>query len=485
MQSPSASPPLYVVMLNEAERYALSKTSKSAYATLGLAMMAGVFIGLAFMFYITVTTGNDALGWGINRLTGGLAFSMGLMLIILCNGELFTSSVLSAISLAKRQINGRHLLRTWGVVYVGNFIGAMLLLTLTMGAELYQLDGGKWGLNALHIAQHKLQHSPIQAFSLGILCNMLVCLAIWMTFSAKQAGAKAALVALPVAMFVSSGFEHCVANMFMVPLGIAISQFAPVEFWQQVGVPASQFTDLTLTHFINHNLILVTLGNILGGAVFIGLTQWHFLKAANQKPVAQRDQVKPTQLPTNQTRNTIMNANRKVNTLMQTQFTSLSPTMPVVAAIDTLMQNGVEGAPVVANNGQLLGFFSYHDVGVYMWCNDYQAAKELKVEQLMHCEPVAISPTTPVADVAEYLFINKDELYPVNSTGFATNYSAVNLEQRARKMVVARPKVLPVIEDGKLVGIVQRKDVMNMMRPLLGEYLEPVNNKAAIAAEVA
>lgn len=485
MQSQNASPPLSVVMLDEAEHYALSKTSKTAYATFGLAITAGVFIGLAFMFYITVTTGNLTLGWGINRLMGGLAFSMGLILIVLCNGELFTSSVLSAISLAKKQINRRRLLRTWSVVYLGNFIGAMVLLALTMGAQLYQLDGGKWGLNALHIAQHKLHHSPMQAFSLGILCNMLVCLAIWMTFSAKQAGTKAALVILPVAMFVSTGFEHCVANMFMVPLGIAISHFAPAEFWSQVGVSASQFSDLTLSHFINNNLILVTLGNIVGGAVFIGLSQWHFLKAASLKQVSTLPLVTPTQLPSNQTRNKIMNVNRKADSLMQVQFTSVKATMPIGVAVDILMQNGVDGAPVVAENNQLVGFFSYHDVGVYMWCNDYEAVNNLKVEQLMHKDPIAISPSTAVADVAEYFFINKDELYPVSSAGYATNLSAMSVEQRARNMVVARPKILPVVDNGELVGVLQRKDIIKVLRPLLGEYLEPVKSKEDLAAEVA
>ena len=195
-------------MMAEAEKFALSKANKTSSMTLSLAIMAGAFIGLAFLFYITVTTGSAGAGWGLSRLAGGLAFSMGLILIVICGGELFTSSVLSSISWANKQISFGKMLSIWGKVYVGNFIGAMFLLALVTAAGLYQMDSGQWGLNALNIAQHKLHHTLIQAFALGILCNLLVCLAIWLTFSSANAMTKAAMTIMPVAMFVSSGFEH-------------------------------------------------------------------------------------------------------------------------------------------------------------------------------------------------------------------------------------------------------------------------------------
>ncbi len=130
--------------------------------------MAGAFIGLAFLFYITVTTGSADAGWGLSRSeAGGLAFSMGLILIVICGGELFTSSVLSSISWANKQITFTKM-SIWGKVYAGNFIGAMFLLALVSAAGLYQLDGGQWGLNALNIAQHKLHHSPGSSFLLWV-----------------------------------------------------------------------------------------------------------------------------------------------------------------------------------------------------------------------------------------------------------------------------------------------------------------------------
>ena len=214
-------------MMAEAEKYALYKASKSTGMTVGLAIMAGMFIGIAFLFYITVTTGNGHESWGLSRLAGGIAFSLGLILVVLCGGELFTSSVLSCIAWANREISFKKMLTIWGKVYVGNFIGALLLLLIVSVAAVYQSGHGEWGLNALNIAQHKLHHTTAQAFALGVLCNLLVCLAIWLTFSTGNALAKAFMVMLPVAMFVSSGFEHCVANMFMVPLGIVIQSTAP------------------------------------------------------------------------------------------------------------------------------------------------------------------------------------------------------------------------------------------------------------------
>lgn len=259
-------------MMQEAEYYASKKTKKSTATTIGLAIMAGLFIGLAFVFYITVTAGQPATG--LVKFAGGLSFSLGLILVVICGSELFTSSVLSILAWANKEISTAKMVITWGKVYLGNFLGAMLLLLLVTGASLYTGGHGGWGLNALNIAQHKLHHTFTEAFCLGILCNLMVCLAVWLTFSSKNALTKAFMTMLPVALFVSSGFEHCVANMFMIPLGITIHAFAPEHFWHMINVDASQYADLTIYNFIVKNLIPVTLGNIVGGAVLVGLGNW-------------------------------------------------------------------------------------------------------------------------------------------------------------------------------------------------------------------
>lgn len=270
-------------MMSQAEKYALKKVSKSRGLTLSLAILGGAFIALAFLFYITVTTGNNSVGWGINRLIGGFAFSMGLILIVLFEGELFTSTVLSSIAWANKQVSIPKMLSTWGTVYFGNFLGAMIVLALVTAAGLYQLDNGEWGRTTLNLAQHKIHHTWLQAFTLGILCNILVCTAIWLTFCSANPMTKAAMTMLPVAMFVSSGFEHSIANMFVIPLGVFIATFSPDAFWIQLGVDASKYSDLTIANFIVNNLIPVTLGNIVGGAGFVGLANWGIYRKQQPK----------------------------------------------------------------------------------------------------------------------------------------------------------------------------------------------------------
>ena len=256
-----------------AEGYGLDKVAKSSWQSFGLAIFAGAFIALAFVFYITVTTGSQG-SWGMTRFIGGLAFSLGLILVVVCGGELFTSTVLSTVAWAQKKVTNSDLVKTWGRVYAGNFVGAMLMVLLIFLAGMYQLDSGRWGLSALNIAQHKLHHSWTQAFVLGILCNMMVCLGVWMTFATKDVLTKVVLVMLPVAMFVSSGFEHSIANMFMVPMGIAIHQFADPAWFEALNISPDKYADLTVMNFVFNNLIPVTLGNIVGGGVFVGLGYW-------------------------------------------------------------------------------------------------------------------------------------------------------------------------------------------------------------------
>lgn len=258
----------------KADNIAYSKATKAFLSAFYLAITAGMFISLAFVFYITVTTGTENVAWGIQKLVGGLAFSMGLLLVVVVGGELFTSSTLTLIAKASRRITTGQMLKNWTVVYFGNFVGATFLVFLIFLSGLYLSDHGQWGLNALLTAQHKLHHTYVQAIALGMLCNIMVCLAIWMAFGARTITDKMFAVVLPVAMFVSSGFEHSIANMFMVPTGIMIHHFAPLEFWQAIGRSPADFADLTVLSFVTDNLIPVTIGNIIGGGVIVGLMHW-------------------------------------------------------------------------------------------------------------------------------------------------------------------------------------------------------------------
>ncbi|WP_076414753.1 formate transporter FocA [Shewanella sp. UCD-KL12] len=256
------------------EDAAVVKVNRDTLSTLILATTAGVFIGLAFIFYIVVTAGGNVLPYGLNKLIGGLCFSLGLMLVVILGGELFTSTVLTITARASKRITTQALLKNWGLVYLGNFIGAMLLVGIMIMAKHYEGAHGLLGLGYMQTAQAKLQHTFGQAFALGIMCNIMVCLAVWMAYAGRTVVDKLLAVILPVAMFVAAGFEHCIANMFLIPMAIITKHVAPSEFWANAGIAPSQFADLTWSQFLLNNLVPVTLGNIVGGAIFVGLTYW-------------------------------------------------------------------------------------------------------------------------------------------------------------------------------------------------------------------
>ena len=265
---------LPAAMAKVAEDAGVYKATKHPLKTFYLAITAGVFISIAFVFYITATTGTAGVPFGFAKLVGGICFSLGLMLVVVCGADLFTSTVLIVVAKASGRITWKQLGLNWLNVYVGNLIGALFFVALMWFAGEYMTANGAWGLNVLQTADHKLHHTFVEAVCLGILANLMVCLAVWMSYSGRSVMDKMFAMVLPVAMFVASGFEHSIANMFMIPLGIVIKNFAAPEFWQAVGAAPEQFSNLTVSHFITDNLIPVTIGNIIGGGLLVGLTYW-------------------------------------------------------------------------------------------------------------------------------------------------------------------------------------------------------------------
>nr|WP_319391225.1 formate transporter FocA [uncultured Cohaesibacter sp.] len=261
-------------MAKKAEDVGVYKATKQPMTTFVLAMTAGAFIGIAFVFYTVVTNGNSDMGWGANKFIGGLAFSLGLMLVVVNGGDLFTSTVLTVVAKASKKITWGQLAKNWGVVYVGNFVGAIGLVAIMQIAQHYEQGNGSLGLNYMHVAQHKLHHGFFQAVALGTMCNVMVCLGVWMSYAGRSVTDKLLAVTLPVAMFVAAGFEHCVANMFQIPMAIMTRTFAGPEFWEATGTTAADFADLTWSNFVINNLIPVTIGNIIGGGVLVGLVYW-------------------------------------------------------------------------------------------------------------------------------------------------------------------------------------------------------------------
>lgn len=260
-------------MTKIAENAGVYKTNKAVSQTYISAIIAGLFISIAFVFYITVTTGTAGAPYGWVKLIGGACFSLGLMLVVACGVDLFTSTILTSVAKASGLITFKQMLMNWLNVYIGNFIGAILLVMIVWLAGQHNAANGLWGLSVLATAQHKIHHTFVEAVFLGVMANMMVCLAVWMNYAGRSLTDKMFVLILPIAMFVAGGFEHSIANMYMIPMGIVINYFAAPEFWQTAGVSAQQFSDLTIGNFVVHNLIPVTLGNILGG-LMVGLPFW-------------------------------------------------------------------------------------------------------------------------------------------------------------------------------------------------------------------
>jgi len=195
-------------------------------------------------------------------------------MVVVCGSELFTSSTMTTVARASGRISTFQMLRNWVVVYCGNFVGAIFIVLVIWFSGQTMAANGQLGLTILNTAQHKIHHMWFEAFCLGILCNIMVCIAIWMTYAGKTLTDKAFIMILPIALFVASGFEHSVANMFMIPMGIVTAHFSSPEFWQAINIDPQQFADLDLYHFVVKNLIPVTLGNIVGGGCCIALTLW-------------------------------------------------------------------------------------------------------------------------------------------------------------------------------------------------------------------
>ncbi|CAK7193443.1 putative formate transporter 1 [Commensalibacter sp. Nvir] len=261
-------------MAGKAEKMMVAKVQKPFSKVFLSSTYGGFFIGLAFIFFTLVTTGSSTMPYGMAKLIGGLCFSMGLMLVVVCGADLFTSTTLTFIAKESNKITWLQLFRNWSFVYFGNFVGALFLVFLIyISGHPWDADG-QIALNYMNIVDHKLHHTFIEAIGLGIMCNVMVSLGVWLCFSCRTSADKVLVLLLPIAMFVACGFEHCVANMYEIPMGILIKSTTPSGFWVSHGINITKYADLTWSNFFLHNLIPVTIGNIIGGALLIGWGNW-------------------------------------------------------------------------------------------------------------------------------------------------------------------------------------------------------------------
>lgn len=268
-----------VEVARRAEEVGVDKANLSVFSTLALGVLAGAFVALAAIASTTVATAAGSnLHFGLTRLLSGLIFSFGLMLIVLAGAELFTGNNLIVMAWASRRISSRALLRNWLLVYIGNAIGAVATAVLLYLSGQYRFAGGEIGATALAIAQHKAQLDFIPALALGVLCNALVCLAVWLTMGAHTTTDKILACIFPITAFVAAGFEHSIANLYFIP----IAQF--IQNWDQAFVAGLgvNFPNISLTDLLN-NLIPVTIGNIIGGAILVAAVYWLiYLRGSNE-----------------------------------------------------------------------------------------------------------------------------------------------------------------------------------------------------------
>jgi formate transporter len=240
----------------------VAKATAPVLTTLALAVLGGAFIALGGLFYTTTVTagvGSPGGAFGLIRLAGGVAFSLGLILIVVGGAELFTGNNLVAMAWASRRINTGLLLRNWGLVYAGNLLGALGTAALVLLAGVNGLADGAVGETAVRIARGKVTLAPVELIARGILCNVLVCLAVWLCMGARSVTDKVLATVFPISAFVACGFEHSIANMYFLPVGLVLAAMTPAPIALDAAVM---------------NLTLVTLGNILGGALLVALVYW-------------------------------------------------------------------------------------------------------------------------------------------------------------------------------------------------------------------
>ncbi|MHC1743178.1 MAG: formate/nitrite transporter family protein [Syntrophobacteraceae bacterium] len=275
-------------MAARAEDVGVAKAALGPYRMFALAVLAGAFIALGANFATTVWSGmakvtisgsdnsvySFAVPYGIQRLLGAMVFATGLILVVIGGAELFTGNCLIPMAWASGKVSTSAMLRNWLIVYLGNFVGSIVTAYgVFLGAQ-HTFGGGSVGLTALNIAIAKNSLGFFQCTALAVFCNALVCMAVWMCFSARSTMDKIVVIVPPIAAFVACGFEHCVANMYFIPSAIFIKSFDSTFF----ATVSSSLKDggavLTWSAFFYRNLLPATLGNMIGGSLLVGGMYW-------------------------------------------------------------------------------------------------------------------------------------------------------------------------------------------------------------------
>jgi formate transporter len=237
-----------------------------------LAVLAGAYIGFGGLAYLVASAGAEAMPFGAAQLLGGVAFSLGLILVLVGGAELFTGNTLLVVAWAEGRAGFSPILGALGIAWVMNFVGAVAIAMLAFAAGVHEAGEGAVGAAALKVAARKSDLGFGAALASGIAANILVCLAVWLAFGARSAADKVLVIVPPIAAFVALGLEHSVANMMLIPFGWLVLDGASAAFWQQAGMEPGAYGAIGFGGLLS-NLVPVTIGNVIGG-VLVGGAYW-------------------------------------------------------------------------------------------------------------------------------------------------------------------------------------------------------------------
>jgi formate/nitrite transporter len=252
------------------ESVGIAKSNNNPMREFALAVLAGAFIAFGALLFTLVTFDSSGVPAGLMRLIGGFVFCLGLILVVVAGAELFTGNNLIIMAYVDGKVSLKQLVQNWTLVFVGNFVGALGILLLIVFSGHWEIGQGALGAKAIAIANYKVNLEWMEAFTRGILCNILVCLAVWLCFAGRTVVDKILAIVFPITAFVALGFEHSVANMYFICAGLVAKQQPELA----AHVSAMTLENLTVSGFLFNNLLPVTLGNIIGGSVFVGLFYW-------------------------------------------------------------------------------------------------------------------------------------------------------------------------------------------------------------------
>ncbi|MGD8751822.1 MAG: formate/nitrite family transporter [Anaerolineales bacterium] len=353
------------------EKAGIVKGNRDFFSTFTLAMMAGSFIGLGAAFFSYVIH-DSTWSVGLTKLIGGLVFSLGLILVIITGSELFTGNNLIVMAFVSRKITFGQLLNNWGSVFVGNLVGSIMVVFLVYLSGQWTAGGGNVGVKALMIANGKVNLTFLEALSRGILCNILVCLAVYLCFSGRSVTDKILAILFPITAFVALGFEHSIANMYFIPAGLLLKGSPDVlAAAQDILGETPDLSNLTIYGFMVKNLLPVTFGNIIGGTFFVGLAHWFlFLRPAAVEPIRK-----------------IMTSGPPV----------VDPNTTIAEVVRILKQQG-SSSVLVGEPGNTKGIVSEADVVRKVMCLDRDPAM-IKADQIMTSPLISVDIATPVYKV--------------------------------------------------------------------------------------